>query len=117
MHSTVFGFCISFFFLSLQAVGIFGHMTSKNPLDSGGSGPVGGKSSGIKAEDESETIEKTVDLQSTTEEIEKSLQELGSSIEETISKSGGAVGSKEPDPPHFTVATSPTRRTPTHKDE
>ena len=95
----------------MQAVGIFGHMTSKNPLDSG---PESGGSS-ARTEDPSNVFEKTVDLQSTTDEIEKSLEELGSSIEETISKSG-AVSSKEPEPPHFTVATSPTRRTP-HKDE
>jgi hypothetical protein len=92
-------------------------MTSKNPLDNGGSGPGGSKGSGSEAEDVSEAIEKTVNLQSTAEEIEKSLQELGSSIEETISKSGDTVSNKEPEPPHFTVATSPTRRTPTHKDE
>ena len=99
--------------LSLQAVGIFGHMTSKNPLDTG-PGPDGGRSSN---EDLSETFEKTVDLQSTTEEIEKSLEELESSIEETINKSGVVSDSKEPEPPHFTIATSPTRRTPPHKDE
>ena len=105
------------FILSLQAVGIFGHMTSKNPPDSG-PGPDGGESSSssVETKEHSEAFEKTVDLQSTTEEIEKSLEELGSSIEETINKSG-AVSSKEPEPPHFTVATSPTRRTPTHKDE
>ena len=92
-------------------------MTSKNPLDSGsGPGPDGGKSSDIESKDLSETFEKAVDLQSTTEEIEKSLEKLGSSIEETINRSG-AVSSKEPEPPHFTVATSPTRRTPTHRDE
>ena len=35
-----------------------GHMTSKNPLDRGGSGADGGKSNDIKPKDESETIEK-----------------------------------------------------------
>ena len=102
---------------SLQAVGIFGHMTSKNPLDAAGPGPDGGRSSSAESNDLSETFEKTVDLQSTTEEIEKSLEELGSSIEETINKSGAVSSSKEPEPPHFTIATSTTRRTPPHKDE
>ena len=70
----------------------------------------------LKPRNSQEAFEKTVDLQSTTKEIEKSLEELGSNIEETINKSG-AVSSKEPEPPHFTIATSPTRRTLTHKDE
>lgn len=107
------------FILSLQAVGIFGHMTSKNPLDIGsGPGTGGGKARSSAAEgDISETVEKTVDLQSTTEEIEKSLAELGNSIEETINKSGAVNSSREPEPPHFTIATSPTKRTPTHRDE
>lgn len=97
--------------LSVQAVGIFGHMTSKNPLDSG-------PGSGSGGPDPSVAFEKTVDLQSTTDEIEKSLEELGSSIEETISKSTAvSSSSKESELPHFTLATSPTRRTLPSKDE
>ena len=63
---------------------MFSHMTSKILLDSG-SVPDGGESSSssVEAKEHSEAFEKTVDLQSTTEEIEKSLEELGSSIEET----------------------------------
>ena len=88
-------------------------MTSKNPLDNQPGGDGGGAKKG-KASDPSSIFEQAVDLQSTTNEIEKSLEELGNSIEETISKSS-ASSTKELEPPHFTLATSPTRRT--HKDE
>lgn len=103
--------------LSLQAVEYLVTWHQRILLDSD-SGPDGGESSSssVEAKEQSEAFEKTVDLQSTTEEVEKSLEELGSNIEETINKSG-AVSSKEPEPPHFTIATSPTRRTLTHKDE
>ena len=96
-------------------MGIFGHMTSKSPLDKGPPGESGGSKAG-GAEDPSLILEKTVDLQSATDEIEKSLEELGSSIEDTINKSAAAGFEKkpEPEPPHFTLATSPTR---TRKDD
>ena len=93
-----------------QAVGIFGHMTSKNPLDSQSSSDDTEKD---EASDPAGTLERDVNLQSVTDEIEKSLEDLGQSIEETISKST-TESTKEPEPPHFTVAASPTRRT--HKD-
>lgn len=93
-----------------QAVGIFGHMTSKNPLDSQS---VRDSTNKDEASDPSDTFEQDVNLQSVTNEIEKSLEDLGQSIEESIHKSA-AEPAKEPEPPHFTVASSPTRRT--HKD-
>lgn len=94
-----------------QAVGIFGHMTSKNPLDSQSSGDDTEKD---EASDSTSNFERDVNLQSVTDEIEKSLEDLGQSIEETINKST-TESTKEPKPPHFTLATSPTRRT--HKDD
>ena len=95
-----------------QAVGIFGHMTSKNPLDDG---PNGDQTRKDQGEDVSATLEKTVDLQSVTNDIEKSLEKLASSVDDTINKSDATAAVKVPEPPHFTVATSPTRRT--HKDD
>ena len=88
-------------------------MTSKNPLDSG-SGDANKESQG-DAEDPSATLEKTVDLKSATDDIEKSLEQLSASIEDTISNSVADI-TKEKEPPHFTLATSHTRKTP-HKDE
>ena len=87
-------------------------MTSNNPLNKGPDGHGSGKKD--EAEDPSVILEKTVDLQSATNEIEESLEELGRSIEDTINKSAADI-TKEPEPPHFTLASSPTRRT--HKDE
>ena len=88
-------------------------MTSKNPLDSG----LGDANRVIPGEDEdpSATLEKTVDLKSATDEIEHSLEQLSHSIEDTISNSVANI-TKEKEPPHFTLATSHTRKT-THKDD
>ena len=94
-----------------QAVGIFGHMTSKNLLDSQSSGDDTEKD---EASDLTGTYDQDVNLRSVTYEIEKSLEDLGQSIEETINKST-AESTKKPEPPHFTLASSPTRRT--HKDD
>ena len=84
-------------------------MTSNNPLDSGSG------DANKRGQDESEDPSATVDLKSATDDIERSLEQLSGSIEDTISNSVADI-TKEKEPPHYTLATSHTRKTP-HKDD
>ena len=98
--------------LFTQAMAIFGHMNANSPIKGGSSpsssskgtptGPATKDSTASEVVDESDLSMK--DLEATMEELSRSIDHLTAE-----SSSNVAAEAKEKGPPHFTVATSPTR--------
>ena len=91
----------------MQAVGIFGHMTANNPLN-----PSGGQ--GTPSQND-HTLTDPIEV--SARDVEKTLEDLNASIESTLEESTllSSVPSpeeeeKQRDEPHFTLASSPTKR-------
>lgn len=115
LHSPCIGFIPSY--THPQAMGIYGHMTANHTPRGGGTPPAPTTTSEppTTALDKAPPTDSTASVTTTTEkDLEATLEQLSASIEHTLAISPStSAGEREKEeeeaPPHFTVASSPTR--------
>ena len=95
-----------------QAMGIYGHMTANHTPRGGGTppSPPTVTSAPPTALDKAPPTDSTSSI--TEKDLEATLEQLSASIEDTLASSASTSvveREKEEEPPHFTVASSPTR--------
>ena len=96
---------------------IFGHMTANSPPKDGSSPSSEGRPTTKLAEGSSASDELANVTTSAMKDLETTMEQLSKSIDETIMENKlAAEPAKEEDPPHFTLATSPTRHQKGHSD-
>lgn len=96
---------------------IFGHMTANSPPKDGSSPSNEGRPTTKLAEGSSASDELANVTTSAMKDLEATMEQLSKSIDETIMENKlAAEPAKEEDPPHFTLATSPTRHQKGHPD-
>ena len=96
---------------------IFGHMTTNSPPKDGSSPSSEDRPTTLAAEDSSSSDELANVTTSAMRELEMTMEELNKSIDESIMDNKlTAEPTKEEEPPHFTLATSPTRHQRGHHD-
>ena len=92
-------------------------MTANSPPKGGSSPSSEDRPTTLAAEDSSASDEVANVTTSAMKELEMAMEELSKSIDETIMDSKlTAEPPKEEGPPHFTLATSPTRHQKGHHD-